>query len=147
MAIALNKYTKFTLKQYNGSGVDFDTDTIKAALVTSSYTPTQDTDEFFSSVNTYEVSGSGYTAGGSAIANKSVAAAAGVVKFDGDDVVFSENAAGFTNGARVVLYKDTGTASTSPVIAYSDSISPALNNTSGDVTLRWHATDGILKIS
>lgn len=45
--------------------IDFDTDTFKAMLVTSSYTPDKDTHDFRNDV-TNEVSGTGYTAGGTA---------------------------------------------------------------------------------
>jgi hypothetical protein len=43
--------------------IDFDTDTFKAMLVTSSYTPNKDTHDFRNDV-TNEVTGTGYTAGG-----------------------------------------------------------------------------------
>lgn len=43
--------------------IDFDTDTFKAMLVTSTYAPNKDTDTKRSNV-TNEVSGTGYTAGG-----------------------------------------------------------------------------------
>ena len=54
----------------NGS-IDLDTDTIKVLLVTSAYTPDQDTHTKHSDV-TNEVSGTGYTAGGATLANKSL---------------------------------------------------------------------------
>jgi hypothetical protein len=43
--------------------IDFDSDTFKTMLVTSSYTPNKDTDDFRNDV-TNEVTGTGYTAGG-----------------------------------------------------------------------------------
>ena len=45
--------------------IDFDTDSFKVMLVTSSYTPNKDTDDKRNDV-TNEVSGTGYTAGGAA---------------------------------------------------------------------------------
>ena len=45
--------------------IDFDSDTFKCMLVTSSYSPNKDTDDFRNDV-TNEVSGTGYTAGGTA---------------------------------------------------------------------------------
>lgn len=55
-------YTNF--KKHIGDGTfDLDTDTFKIALLSSSYTPTA-THEVFATVGTYEVSGTGYTAGG-----------------------------------------------------------------------------------
>jgi hypothetical protein len=67
--------------------VDLDTDTIKVMLVTSSYTPNQDTHDFKDDV-TNEVAGAGYAAGGATLANETVTADntdnEGVV--DADDV-------------------------------------------------------------
>lgn len=48
----------------NGS-VDFDTDTFKCMLLNNSYTPSKSHD-YLNDVNSYEVSGTGYTAGGNA---------------------------------------------------------------------------------
>ena len=45
--------------------IDFDTDTFKCMLVTSTYSPNKDTDDFRNDV-TNEVSGTGYTGGGTA---------------------------------------------------------------------------------
>lgn len=46
--------------------VDFNSDALKLALVTSSYTPDFDTHDYFNDV-TNEVTGTGYTAGGAAV--------------------------------------------------------------------------------
>lgn len=110
-------YNSFKKKIMDGS-IDLDTDTIKVALVTSSYTPNQDVHDFFDDI-TNEVSGTGYTAGGASLANKVVSADntddEGV--FDADDVTWTTS----TITARgAVVYKSTGTASTSPLICYID---------------------------
>lgn len=140
MAYTFTKYRAFTQKQYNGNAIDFDTDTIKAALVTSSYTPDGATHDFFNDI-TNEVTGSGYTAGGAALANVTWTynGTLGAWVLDADDVQWTENASGFENGYRVVLYKDTGTAATSPLIAYGSAMSPELSNKNGNATLRWSA--------
>ena len=62
-------YGNFLLKALNKE-VDFDTDTIKVALLSSSYTPDQDAHDYFNDVSTYEVSGTGYTTGGNTLASK-----------------------------------------------------------------------------
>lgn len=54
---ALNAWAK--------GNIDFDTDTFKVMLVTSSYTPNKDTHDFRNDV-TNEVVGTGYSAGGAA---------------------------------------------------------------------------------
>lgn len=51
--------------------IDFLSDTIKASLHTSSYTPNLDTHETFSQV-TNEVTGTGYTAGGVTLGSKTI---------------------------------------------------------------------------
>lgn len=49
-------------------GIDFDTDTFYCMLLDNSFTPNQDTQEFRDDVEGDEVSGTGYTAGGTAAA-------------------------------------------------------------------------------
>jgi hypothetical protein len=56
----------------NGA-IDLDTDTIKVALVTSSYTPNADTHEDMADI-TNEVTGTGYNCWRSNIGNKTVTA-------------------------------------------------------------------------
>ena len=126
----------------NGS-IDLDTDTIKVALVTSSYTPNQDTHDNFDDV-TNEVTGTGYTAGGASLANKAVTADTtdneGV--FDADDVTWSSS----TITARgAVVYKSTGTASTSPLICYLDFGSDQTSS-SGNFTITWNS-EGIVNLT
>lgn len=135
-------YNNFKKLIMNG-GIDLDTDTIKVALVTSSYTPDQDTHDFFDDV-TNEVSGTGYTAGGASLANKAVTADntdnEGV--FDADDV--SWTTATITARAAVV-YKSTGTASTSALICYVDFGSDKVS-TAGTFTIAWNS-EGILNLN
>lgn len=135
-------YNNFKKLIMNG-GIDLDTDTIKVALVTSSYTPDQDTHDFFDDV-TNEVVGTGYTAGGASLANKAVTADntdnEGV--FDADDVAWTTS----TITARgAVIYKSTGTASTSALIAYLDFGSDKIS-TAGTFTIAWNA-EGILNLN
>ena len=98
-------------------GVDFDTDTFKVMLVTSSYTPDKDAHEDRADV-TNEVTGTGYTAGGDT-------SAVTVTKDDANDRIDVEFAdVSFTNAtitaAAGVIYKSTGTDTTDTLIAYLD---------------------------
>jgi hypothetical protein len=137
-------YNSFKKKIMDGS-IDLDTDTIKASLHTSSYTPDADSHDFFDDL-TNEVSSSGsYTAGisgGLTVANKAVTQDntddEGV--FDGDDF----SVTGFTGTFRwVVFRKDTGVAATSPLIGAVDLTS--VSATAGTVSLA-QAAEGILNI-
>ena len=98
--------------------IDADTDTFKAMLVTSSYTPNKDTDLKRSAV-TNEVSGTGYTAGG-------VTCACTVTKDTANDRVTLQFAAvswaSSTITARaLVIYKSRGGASSADeLVAYND---------------------------
>jgi hypothetical protein len=135
-------YNSFKAKIMDGS-IDLDTDTIKVALVTSAYTPNQDTHDFFDDV-TNEVSGTGYTAGGATLASKAITVDTtdneGV--FDASDVVWTTS----TITARgAVLYKSTGTASTSALIAYIDFVTDKVS-TAGSFTIAWNA-EGILNLN
>lgn len=123
--------------------IDLDTDTIKVALVTSSYTPDQDVHEDFADV-TNEVSGTGYTAGGAALASKAVSIDdtdnEGV--FDAADVTWASS----TITARgAVIYKDTGTPATSLLVCYLDFGSDQ-SSSSGDFTIQWNS-EGILNLN
>lgn len=70
MAVTTSWYRKADLAAYNKE-IDWDTDTIKISLHTSSYTPNLDTHDYFSDV-TNEVSGTGYTSGGATLASKAM---------------------------------------------------------------------------
>lgn len=133
MAVSAKLYGKSLLSAYNGE-IDLDTHTIKVALCTSSYSVDQDAHDYFNDV-TNEVSGTGYTAGGATLANKTVGYTAGTntFKFDADDVVWSAS----TITARyAVIYRDTGTASTSPLIAYVD-FGADVSSTGAAFTITW----------
>src|SRR4051794_28823003 len=115
MAITALWYGNGLLGQYSSTAarrVDWDADTIKCALVTSSYTPNQDTDDFWNDVNTNEVaSGGGYTTGGVALVTSAPVydAASNTLRLDAADATWTS--ATFTCRYAVV-YKDTGSAAT-----------------------------------
>ena len=142
-----NWYGKALSGQYSTTAarrVDWTGDTIKVALCTSSYTPDQDTHEFFSDV-TNQVTGTGYSAGGATLGSKSV-------NYDSASNTTSLRAgqsswANATFTARyAVIYKDTGSASTSPLLGWVDFGGDEMVS-SGTFTVIWDPTDGVLKIA
>jgi hypothetical protein len=97
--------------------IDYDTDTFKILLVTSSYTPNKDTHTRRSDV-TNEVTGTGYTAGGATCACT-------VAKDTANDRVTLTFAATSWATSTItarggVIYKSTGTASADPLVGYID---------------------------
>lgn len=71
MAVSPKVYPYGQLHVQNGD-VDLDAAAIKGALVSSSYTPSTSHEFFSTSVSANEISGTGYTAGGQTLANKTV---------------------------------------------------------------------------
>ena len=98
--------------------IDYLNDTIKVALVGVGYIPDQDGDEFFNDIAD-EIVGGGYTAGGETLANKAITQndVDNTADFEADDIV-AWGADTFTGAVAAIVYKDTGVAATSPLIAY-----------------------------
>ena len=107
--------------------INFVSDTIKVALVKNTYPQNLTTDEFYTSISAYVI-GTPQTLG-----SKSVALGA----FDAADATYTAVTAGDTLEG-VVIYKDTGVAGTSALIAYIDTITgfPLATN-GGDITIQW----------
>ncbi len=136
-------YNSFKRDIANGS-IDLDTDTIKVMLVTSSYAADIDAHTKRSDI-TNEVSGTGYSSGGSALTTKTMTANNTTDKgvFDADDVAWT-TATITARGA--VLYKSRGGASSADeLICYIDFGSDQ-TSTAGTFTITWSAT-GILTLS
>lgn len=131
-------YDKFKLDQMiNTALVNLSSDTIKCMLVTSSYTPTIGTDQYASGPQAYEVStGSAYSAGGQAITGQTCTLTPDTVTFSCSNIVFAQDAStGFTTAYYAILYKSTGTMSTSPLICYA-SLGANKSNQGGSLTLQ-----------
>lgn len=116
--------------------IDFNEATkIKIMLVTSSYTPAQTHD--YKDDITNEITGTGYTAGGAELANCTVTytSGTGVIKFDADDITWSTATITFR---RAIVYYDTGTANTSPLITYID-FGEDVGAVANDFTIQFNA--------
>lgn len=105
-----------------GSGVhNFGVDTDKIALFTSAYTPNLDTDASLADISANQISssGTGYTAGGATLTG--VAVTYDSVNHRAQISAGNTTFAGLTATFRyAVVYKSTGTASTSKLIGLFD---------------------------
>lgn len=138
-------FNQFKLKQNNGNAIDLDTDTIKVMIVTSAYTASLAHD--FKDDITNEVSGTNYTAGGTAISGVTLALSSNTAQWVHADITWLQSAgAGFSTGRTFVWYKDTGVAGTSPLIMYMTEASD-FGNVAGDLILDGSASTGVLQIS
>jgi hypothetical protein len=123
MAITHEVYWKYKQSLLNQSPAppDLDADTIKVALLKNTHTPDIAGDQFWSDVSADEVAtGAGYTAGGAALTTKAV----GIDGTGGFAYFTAANTSwpSFTHsGIRyAVIYKDTGTPATSPLMTLVD---------------------------
>lgn len=140
---AITFYNSATKDILDGT-IDLDSDTIKVSLHTSSYSPAA-THDFFNDL-TNEVTGSNYTAGGNTLGSTAVTTVTtNDAKFDAADVTWSSHASGFSTARYAVIYKSTGTASTSPLVGYID-FTTNQDNVNNDLTIKWN-TNGILQLT
>lgn len=128
MANALYPKWKQALLEFTANN-DLDGQTVKVALVTSGYTYSS-SDQYYSSVSS-SVVGTPQTIGSKTFTN-------GV--FDGADVTFTS-----VTGSQVVslvIYIDTGSAATSPLVAFIDTSVTNLPVTpnGGDISITWDAS-------
>lgn len=143
MATTTTFYNSYKKNCLDGT-IDLVNDTIKVALVTSSYTPNIDSHAFFSDI-TNEVSDSGtYVAGGLALGTKTTTQDntdnEGV--FDSADYSLT----GATITARyAIIYKDTGSSATSPLICYVD-FGENRASVNGPFSITWNA-EGIINVN
>lgn len=143
MAVSALLYGQVFVSAFNKE-LDFNSDTIKVMLCTSTYTPNQDTHQYKSSV-TNEVTGTGYTAGGATLANCTITytGATNVLKLDADDVSWPSS----TITARyAVIYDSTpATDATRPLIALID-FGADMSSTSGTFAITFDA-NGIATVT
>lgn len=146
MATTVTVYNKHKQKILAGTTpVVPTTDTIKVALLTSSYAPNYDTHDFYDDITNELTTTGGYTAGGVTLTGVAVGldTAGDFGYIDFDDAVWAALTATFRYA---LVYKSTGTPSTSPLIELIDF---GANETPAGVpfVLQWAAaaSGGLLK--
>ena len=120
-----------------------DSASIKVALMDSSYTPSQTANDFWNDVSAYDTDAvqavTGYAAGGktfsAATTLYNTAGSGKTITFDAPDIVWTTAT---LSASFAVLYKDSGTTSTSPLLAYLD-FGANVPAVAGDFTISWNA--------
>lgn len=126
------------------STVDLDGDTLKVALMTSSYTPNAASNTSFSGLTGEVANGNGYTTGGITLANVTVTRSGATTTLDADPVVWTASGAGIT-ARYAVIYSSTADR----VLAYfllDDTPADVVITDGNTLTINWHASNGILTI-
>lgn len=142
--MASKLYGNFVAKSFNKE-IDWNSDTIKVALLSNAYTPDQDAHDYFDDVASFEVTGTGYTAGGSTLANatNTYNAATNVIVLDADDVTWSSST--ITARYAVIYDASPATNATRPLIGYVDFGSDQ-SSSNGNFTITWDST-GIVRVT
>ena len=137
-------YGSLIAKAFNKE-VDFDTDAIKVALLTSAYAPNQDLHDYFDDVILNEVTGTGYTAGGQTLATKTITYEPGtnVTILDAGDVTW---AASTITARYAVIYSDAGAGNSLKVLLGYVDFGSDQSSTAGNFTITWDAT-GIFRFT
>ena len=148
MAQVMYQYYEAALNRNRGV-INLKTDTIKLALVASTYTPDLDAHTIWGDVSANEVaSGDGYTTGGETLASVTLTRSGALVTFDAADITWSNLTKTFRYG---VLYisgtksdPEGGTDIVNPLYAYIlwDDTPADITVTGTDWTAQW-STSGI----
>ena len=115
MAVTAYMYGNCLLHALNKE-IDFNSDDIRVALCTSTYTPNQDTHEFFSHITNEVATAGNYTAFGAVLGTPAVGYTAGtnVIKLSGDNVTWGSST--ITARYAIVYDYETASAATGPLI-------------------------------
>lgn len=126
--------------------IDLDTDSFVVALLGSGYTPSVNSDDTWSDISANEISGTGYTAGGSALAGVTVTRSGGTVTFDANDVSWTSST--LTAKYAVIAKKAGGSlAGTDLLLAYVElETGSTVSTTNGTLAITWNAS-GIFTLS
>lgn len=142
--MASKMYGSLVQRAFNGE-VDYDTHDIRVALLSSAYTPNQDTHATWSQAKANEATGSGYTAGGAALSGKTITydAANNVTVLDANDVTWANS----TITARyAVIYDNAGATDADKVLLGYVDFGVDQASTNGNFTITWDAA-GIFRFT
>lgn len=142
MAITANWYGRHFQWLYNGSyTLDWTTpagEKIYTALYTNAATFNPDADVYRSTYTSGEVSGTGYTAGGSQGSNTAV-----TIDTTNNQVVLDMNDVNWTSSTisayRAIVYSTSGNSTTDPLISYVD-FDGTYSTSAGTFTVQWAAS-------
>lgn len=137
-SVVYNKAKQLLLK----GDIDLDSP-CNVALVTSSYSPNIDSHDYYDDITNEVANGNGYTTGGITLSSTTVIldTTGDEAEFDAADITW---AASTITARGAVLYRNTGTANTSPLIAYFDFGSDQ-SSSSGNFTITWNS-EGLLNL-
>lgn len=130
-------------RQFGATTTNWVGATVQCSLHTATYTPNQDTNDFFNTA-TNEVTGTAYVANGVSLASKTNTydTATDEIRLDAADAVWTT--ATIASIRYAVVWENTaGASTTDPLLAYYDL--GAQSVTAANFTVQWDAT-GVMKV-
>ncbi len=115
---------------------DWLSDSIRCTLHAATYVPAKTTHDFVDDLGATEITGTGYTAGGVALTNKTLTIASSVIIGDADDAVWP--ASTLTARYAVVSNRTPTTAATQPLIGYQN-FGADVSSSGGEFRVAWSA--------
>ena len=122
--------------------VNLEGNTIKYQFVSDTFTPNFNTHASETDI-TNEVTGTGYTTGGEALASKTLVASAGILTFDAADVSLPNTTLSSVRG--IVLFDDTVTSPVADPLVCSVTFGANYTTNAGTFAITWNAS-GIFTI-
>lgn len=147
MAVTAKWYGKAHVHNVKGE-IAYLTDTIKIILVGAGYTLDQDAHETYADVVASELTtGNGYTIGGAVLATKSVTydGVTNRTRLFAANAVWTPSAGQTLSASGCIIYKSSGTNSTSWLIGYVN-FGQVISATGAALTINWDVTDGMMYI-
>lgn len=138
MAVTALMYGPIFNYVFGNNSINLTGATVKTALATSTYTPDQDTHDFFNDI-TNEVTGTGYTAGGATLANDTFTQTTGsnLWTYDADDTSWTTSTITARYG---IVYVDTAGASTTDPLIFYENFGGDFTTSAGTFLITWAAT-------
>ncbi len=148
MAVTAKLFAKapanFLGGEASGDGpMDLLSDSVKLTLHTNVDPPTQSTDEVKADITDELTTAGGYTAGGQALASKTVAVSSLVTSFDAADVTWTATTITHRKG---VIWDDTVATPTDPLICYIDN-GADITTASTDLVYQWNSAPAIFQLT
>lgn len=136
MAVAAHFFDNYWVN-LNAAKINLTSDTIKLMLVGSGWTPNRGTNAFKSDVVANEITGTGYTAGGTTIGSIAIGIASNIVTITGANA--SWPAATFSCNYAALYDSTPATDATRPLIGYVD-FGGAQSPSAGTLSVTWNAS-------
>ncbi len=138
MAITASGFYGLTLEKMfiDTAGQSMEAETHKGLLVTDSEAPNFDTHDFRNDI-TAEVTGTGYSAGGTTISTTEITLSGGVLTWDFADPAWASST--IANAMALVTYFNVGSSATDQLLLLLDFVT-AVSTTNGTLTVQINAS-------